>query len=1318
MSLLPDDYWKSAAQETPQPTTPAAPQPQPAQPAFSAGGPSPVAAPVQAPVVSKPGFFESNANNIVTNNQLSQQEQIQKYGGVVGSPEYYQSKANENLYVKVGERLGPYVAAGAAIGLIGGPVGAAVGGLIGAGIGAMSYPAQDSTWDTLSTKGKIEYLANSGANGAVKLVTGLPGELVKTPVRYGVSVAQPWVRMATGKPYGTEDLAKLPVLDLPLLGKIPTYYQSYQEARDSGLGPLGAALGTGGTALGDAVMLGAIGEAGTKALQPRAAVRTPVGEATVQNIEPVKSLVTRNANGGATGVMKATDGAASEYYTLPKATSQQFGGHSGNTFFKLTPASPDAVELSVVQLRGGAIQKGVDWLRGTKTAQGDFGPEVKLQSQIVKLNQPASTEGKPVFFGGDKFDRSLVGEQGISVATNPKATRPFVGKFQLPGEDKLRPMKPQQLILDPGAKIMPFNEIPKEFLKTTSNGEIFPRAQGGGASTLDDIAQEILPYAKSKGYDAIDLRKMGNGSESEIRVINPNVLRVPGEASAPVSIPGSVVKGLEDRPITSDQLSNLGKIGDVNGVNPSVRDAVIRSVTGKSIMGEMTQTEYVKAAQTLGLFNGAEKYVPKDAFLNPAAQYLSPQRRWMRTYEENSGIPVYSEVYVPLEDAVRARDVFRDVWRGQSRDIFGKYAGPGYAAERQAINSYMQGDTAAVLGNPAFDAAATADMVKVADGMRTLYDQVGPKLGVSADIFLKDYSPHIQNIGGIFSLYKDGSVIPKSIDFFAKFKRKGSPTTPLIDDSLALFDMYVNAGSNSTFISPVLDRIGTAMESFPDKLHGSVKSYTLEKLGYGGWMERTMDEIVPAINRKLGVNLPPDTARRLGDTVLSTQYAGLLSQPATWFRQFMQYPLLGYSRLGPEFAVEAYKKALEPGALKELSAKGFLIDTSYPYGGNIAQEASTPGRLASMYKSTTQAVISPNSTADNIQRAVVYYQFKAQFENALSQYNAGKIPWSAFESKVDMGSFSPIDQNIARQRIVAGDVEGAFNHLVRDVIDETQFPYRKGSTMRFGYGFGGKLATSLLQWPLEASHTLGSWLKQGVRTGDFSKFIRYFAASTAMQRTMQNTFGWDFTRSLFLGPVLSTNFTSPAVQLAANTLNMVLNSPWVGAIGGANSRQTFNDSKDKVLKTLNSAGYPGGLEIQNIQKFKASIDRGPNQDGQYAALDGNGNVKYYTDFSGIFMGELMGFPIDQKVRESMINTEMQNAQVDQQQVKQKVMELLQQEKFDEASNLMAQYGINVTAQDMDNYYIPRSQRTFKSMPASIKAQYAPQVFPDTFKGVQ
>ncbi len=1330
MGLLDSNYWQTATQTAQsRVATPATPEPAPQAPTgtapaaapntFAPGIPTPTqigqaVAPYVPPVAAAPtvslhkdwrSFFDTNAQSIVKNNQSSPAEQTAQYGDVIGSQAYYAKKATENPYATVGAHLGPYAAVGGAVGLLGGPVGAVGGALAGASIGANSFPEAE-TWDSMTSKGKAEYLANSGTKAGLNLIAGLPQQIASAAIRFGASAAQPWVELAKGKSFSQSSLAANPELNVPLLGKVPTYFQQYDQAIKAGNGPLAAWLSTIGTAAGDVSIVGSLGEAAAKALQPRATNITPLHEATVADktgpqaaidaskgivtkepaaasegtgAKPVKQMVLKSDAGKTMGVANAPEGSTAEYYTLPPNTAKEFGGNTGNTFFKMTPASPDTVELSVVKVRSGLIPQTIDALTGKskQTYQGDFGPEMKVQSQVVPLTQKVDTTEAtmPGQTGAPKTSLITAADQGV-----------------------------QGLVPDIQAVLDRTDVIAPGGLHTELTEALDTINQHGEKTNPDVVAsaREALQLANNK-IEAADVTK----------------------SSRPPSIPDTATIGRENAPITRDQLSNLGKISDSNGLDPVLRDAVIKTVTGKDVMGEMTQTEYVKAAKALAMFNDSNRFVPKGAYLNPASQWLSPQRRWMRAQEEAGGAPVYSRAYVPLENAMNARNVARLTLRGEGREAFGDFVKPGSQDQRIAIGKYMQGDTAAIIDNPAFKPAERTAMIDAANNMRALFNKYGPQFDVPPEVFLDNYLPHVQNTGGVFSLYKEGASQPNGIDFFAKFKRTGNTGAPLIEDPLALWDIYTNAGTNSKFVSPVLDKIGQFGETLPDTLKGSLKAYVLEKMGYGGRIEQAMDEAVPAINRKLGINLPPDLARQVGNTILSTQYGALLSQPVTILRNMLQYPLLGYSRLGPDFAASAYKQALTKGGLQELADKGLLIHTDDPYGNMTANEGSVAGKAVSLYKGATQKVITPHSVADNIQRAVVYYQFKGQFQNALQLYNDGKITWPQFEGKIGMNNFSTVDQNIARQSIVGGDTEGAFNHLVRDVIDDTQFPYRKAAGPRLFNGFGGHVVGSFLSWPLEAAHTFGTWLKRGTQTGNFDPVIRYLAASSLINNTMQKQFGMDFTRSLFLGPVLTSSVMSPMVSLAVSSMQALMNSPWLGAAGGANNRQLFNQNASAVMQSLKSVGYPGALEAQNIAKFKNSIDGYQKDLGNnsiidpknpYPVYDTKGNLSYRTDFAGLFMGTLLNFPIDKKLSESKLNTEMNNVTEDRIQQKGEIMQLLQQEKYNDAASLMEKYKIMVTPQDMDKYYIPRTQRTWNALPPVVKAQFAPSVFPDAFAG--
>lgn len=1080
---------------------------------------------------------------------IPEEKQIERFGGPVGSEEYYRYKADHPFISFAGKELG------SAFGI--------------------RLP-EEEVWDKMTRTDQIANVAASSVAAGFELIRSLPKEIVKAPIRVAYTTVKPWSNLAKGKPIDFKSIVSEEPIQLPWLGTIPTYFQTYDEARKSGLGPLGATLFTGSFALGDVTVVGSIGEALAAATRPRFKLKP--GEK-IKTTEPIQRAFITEAEGLKRGMGKPT-GSVSEYYSLPKTlASEKFGGSSNNTFLKVTPASADSVELSVVQVRSGKLQRAADYFKDklgkpTKLYDGDFGPEVKLQSQIIKIGK----------------------------------------------------------------------ESPERLAAQISEEEAF------------------------------------------------NIL---------ASIPPKPLKGFENKPVTQDQLVTLDKISQVNGLEPALRDSVIRTVTGKSAVGELTQAEFVRAAQTLSTFNKVSQYVPQTQSPNLIGQYASPQRHWMRSFEESSGIPVYSEVYVPMEEGIRLRNVFRDSYREQARKIFGKYAGSGFGEERRLVSAYMRGEKEAITANVNLSATTKEELIQIANSMREIYDKVGPVLDVPTEIFLKDYQPRVQNIGGVYQLYKEGSEIPKQLEFFAKFKRKGSTQGIQIDDALSLFDIYINSGSNKMFIGPNMERISAFAENLPPNLKNSVKSYVFEKIGYAGRMEQFLDSFVPNVNKKLGINLPPDAARQVTNLTLSTMYSGLLSSPATWFRQTFQYPLFGYARLGPKFSGEAITKGLSTKGIAETKAAGFLVDLGVPYGEELAKDITLGGEFLNTYKNVTQKVIMPNSFADNGMRSIVYHQAKMQFDDALARYNAGKITWQKLEQELDFGAFTPTDRNIIRERLVAGDIDRARNHFIQDIIDDTNFPYRKGSSSRIGYGLAGKLGTSLLQWPIEAAHTLGRWIKGG----QWDKIIRYVGASHAINESMRETFGFDFRRSFFLGPF--NNFYSPFARTALDFVN--------GTTAFLqNNREEFNKNKDSILRTLQSGGIPAGVAVKNVLDFWRSYNKGVNADGKYAVLNDKGEVRYFTDFAGLFWGELMGFPLEEGERERNLTQEIRNAQFDRTQVKNEILELLQREKYEEASKLMQETGVTVGPGDMDDYFIPYNQRVFRQLPSQLKARFAPSVFPDSF----
>lgn len=1232
---------------------------------------------------------------------ISPQDQAGRFGGPVGSTEYYNYKAEH-----------PYLS------FLPQQVGTSFG---------LKFPDME-TWDKMTRYDQASHIGEQTLETGIRMLADLPRQVVIAPIRYGISTYQAWSKLAQGKIQGNGEQAIFSAaedkpVELPWLGAIPTYWKSYKDARDSGAGPLGATLLSAGTALGDATIGGALAEGLAKGLQPRTAIKE--GQP-ITNTGPIKNALIEQ-QGKMVPIKKAES--MNEYYRLPKTTAKDIGGSTSNTFLKISPAGTDSVEVSIVQVRAGAVPQAVDFVKGklgnpVSTYAGDFGPEIKLKSKVVQIQKqkeiPAfETKTSTSLFSVPKdqmnrlVNRSVNTE--ISIQENPAFS---LTKYATNNKREL----PEVLGADKtarGAKVGQYGKKGDQIITELGFDDLTQaeRSYDQLVKLRDDRVRIKEQIKAEKKNASIDINKeLEQASINKSVDLEAQIQESIDNISSQVlsSIPPKALKGFENKPITSDQMRNLNLIGKVNGIEPGVMDAVIRNIAGNKAFGELSQTEYVRAAQTLGSFNNLNKYAPDAGTVNIFARYGSPQRHWTRTYEEKTGIPLYSEGYVPMEEAVRLRDAFRDSYRNQAREIYGKYAGTGFAEERRLIKNYMEGKKEVILFNEKLTPQVRADLIKISDSMRPLYDKLGPMFDVPMDVFLKDYQPHIADLGGVFQLYKEGQPIPKELTFFAKFKRRGG-LTPQIDDSLALFDIYTNSGSNKLFLNPALERAGKLGEQLPATLQSSLKSYVQEKLGYANQLDEWINNVGTNLNKKLGTNLPPDVVRQTMQIGMDTTYSGGMGlNPGTVLRNGLQYDLMTYPRLGPEGYVYAADYVLNPKtrklAMKEVREAGFLVDRGELYGQALTQEVNIGGKAVNLYRKGTQATLAPFSAIEELNRARTYYHVKFQFNRGKDMYNSGRWNWSQFENNVPaLQGLSPIDMNIIRQRLIAGDMKGAFENLAREVIDETQFPYRRGSSSRITFGTTGKIGTQFNQWNIEFVHTMGRWVKDAAQ-GRPEKLIRFAASSFAIQRTLSDTLGFDFSRSVFFGP-FGLQF-SPFVKTSIDFVEGLDN--W-----RRGNAEAFQQNADNITRTLKSLGIPAGVEIQKWNNFLKSIKawegtektspvRGPNN--EYPVLDSRGRVLYFTTFDDIFW-QAFGFPTNKKEEYLRQSQDIRNAKFDYTQIKSKVLQLYQQEKYDEANSLINQYGIKISPSDFDQYYIPFSDRTFRALPSALKAQFAPQLYP-------
>lgn len=1134
MGILSPEYYQNLKSRTP--VQPAVTPPQEQQ--------APLLERVENKVI-QPLDDESQKIRESAQGTLSEEEQVKKFGGVIGSTEYYKYQAENPYESFVGRGL-----------------------LDAVGIN----PPEQEEWDRMKTSEKLGYTAAQAPIAAGKMVARIPRETAKAVVRLGYSVLSPWKDFFTGKDYSFESQASKAPLNVPWIGSVPSYWQDYKQARDSGLDKMASVLATGSTALGDVTIVPSLAEAATVAFRPRA--KLPTGQPII-NTQPIKMVLAQDAGGLTKSVGKK--GGVSEYYSLPETVAKKHGGNSSNTFFKVTPADGQAMEVSIVQTRGGILQKAKDKITGRKGVyDGDFGPEVKIESQVVKTG------------------------------------------------------------------------------------------------SWTDEAVEGLP--------------------DEVAAIPPRPL-----------------KGFETKPIAEDQLLNIQKIAQVNKIDPDVQRALMRNITGKEVVGNLTQAEYVDLAHAMSAYSEATRFMGRDPFVNPASQYLSPQDHFTRSVENTyPQFKVYSEGYVPMEDAIRIRDVTWNGYKDQARTIFGKYADEGFGEERRLIKHYLEGNIDVINGNAALAPEVKAELIKVAEDMRKLYRETRVRFG-EKDLG-ENYQPHIADLGGIHQIYKEGTEIPRELKFFADFERKGT-TQVQVDDALALWDIYTKAGTNKLYVNPALKRVNGMYDTLPETLKGSMKTYVQEKLGYADRLEQMLNEVGTTINHKFGTSFAPDVGRKVTEVYLNLLNSGALGsiyggRAASVFRNLLQDPILVYPRLGAKFKAQTYADLINPTArgkiLAEMKQKGLLETLGGPYGQELTRETTLTGKAGSAFRQVTQGSQVLYGYADNLTRASAYRQFQMQWDDAFSRYNGGKLTYEQLEKELDFNAFNPLDRNIIRRKLVDGDMDGAFTHAARDVINETNFSYARGTSSRVTFGLAGKIGTKFMRWPIEYAHTLGNW----ARTGQFDKLIRWYGSTTLTLRTIQDTLGIDFRDSFGLNPLKPQ--APPAIKAAQEFVG------WAVARFEDNAEE-LEKHKDELARQITGLGIPTGVSLNDFNSFRKSMvkyakgDRGPNGE-EFAVLKRDGSVNYWTDFRDVWK-QLWGFPTNQEVENRQLQTDIRNAKFDYSQKKKEALELLQREKFDEASELMEEFQINVGPDDLDKFHIPFNQRTFETLPASLKARFAPRVFP-------
>lgn len=1147
------------------------------------------------------------------------------------------------------------------------------------------FSGPQPNWDSMSAADKTAALAKGTGKLAWNTAKAIPANIIKAPVQVGYSILE-GVDSASHATFGTDSFIPKKI-DLTgilgdnwagrYLGDITGFKAPYEEAKAMGggskWGNFLAVVSSTFKVAGDVAISADMVNTIRGAFKPT--LKTVEGKVTGQDFRPlqpdqlsqIKLRVAEMTGGKYKPTISFEQNPTSSFFKVPESAAAKYGGDSSNTFLKVSPAGNGTAEFSVVQLRASALAKGVDWMKAkfgqSNVIDTEIGPVVKVDSGLIQYD--------PSVAGADALPDFFRPSGAVELAPEAAAAASAVGARSVAMDS-----------VTPAAANMP------EFLQPTV------QEMQAAAKVQPPSAME---FANNKKMDLAN-----KGATAEMGVQYPS----------PVNRP---LKGMEDAPITDKQIGQINFMQQQRELPDQMVQAISAVLTGKGNLTELTQKEAFDVSETIRMFNQKPQELPgeKDMFLRP---FINPARYWMEAAERKLGYPIYSQGYIPIETGARLARVFQDELGTQARDVFGKYADPAkFLEERRLITSYIEGDKGVITNNPSLDPATKADLVKIGDWLQGQFQNFFEAAGIKSDRFLGQYAPKIRQLGTIYNLYKNSDVPPELRPFFT-FER-GGMDQPIEDDALVLYDIYSRALSRDKFMRGPLEQAKDVTGKLPPNLQKSFNDYLQEKLGFQGEPEKALNRWGMKLSNATNGAIPADIFRKSINFLMTNSYAATLGLPRVVpiMANLMQSFLMSYPELGGKYFAMGWKKFFEKGAMDELNKSGMIPEKGYIYGGELASEAGkgVVGKAFDLYQKAQNATMLPFSKTEILNRGVTYFGVKQRFLDNWTAFRDGQISYEDFEKGISMDGFNPTLQGILREKFAQNTPESlqeAQDLMTQDILDSTNFPYRKGAESRAFYGLKGKFGLQYGIWPFEYAQTIKSWIARR----QWSKLIRWYAMATVMDRSVKDALGVDMSRYLLLGP------------LSSIPLGPLANAAWSFGKALNASFQDLTDQQDQYFGDVADAlkNYGGslvGVGAQRLKHLEMSINRykqgiavstDPDPQKKFGIYSTTGKLKQWVTF-GDLMKYTFGFTNEETAEQ---NDKLNAIRKDTIKYNDKVTEAMNAlvdgnfKKFDKIV-VDNQLQIGDISAKLKSYQVPLDQRLFDQMPAQLKAKYLPVFYP-------
>ena len=508
-----------------------------------------------------------------------------------------------------------------------------------------------------------------------------------------------------------------------------------------------------------------------------------------------------------------------------------------------------------------------------------------------------------------------------------------------------------------------------------------------------------------------------------------------------------------------------------------------------------------------------------------------------------------------------------------------------------------------------------APIVKTAQNIRVLYNELFEKFGIDPDTYITGYRPLIKDRSkGIFreptnaptELRFRSRLSPNDIIFYHELERKGNLLKPDPTASNG-FAAYVHGLANAKIRAPFLEELEKTYvnKAFGVKMtvgnEGELIPIVDDFVGHKMWTEYrhhllggpTPDDIkftytTRRLVRMFGKEMEePDAVRaayQWSHGITTAFYTGALGspiggRPASVIRQLFQL-VPTYAELGGKYTMQGIAKAFEPGAIDALRAKNMLTS----HIENLTQSISIARGVGRVVSQTSEYFLKAFSAVDQFTRVATAYGAEAKFNDYVSRGLVEKLSMRR-EMKEEF------------LRLVKGNkMDEAKDAYMFDTVANLQYIYGKANRPEAFRGALGNMLGVLMSYPLNTAELIRIFAKRAVPErygggGDPAPLIRLVVATNLILMGGSEMLNADLRSAAMVGAL---PYSMPIANIGIDAAKFGITSAnWLSGntygIGVTDYQKHIHEEAKREFIRDFQAFVPGGLFIGDI--FKA-IDEG------------------------------------------------------------------------------------------------------------------------------